>query len=333
MIFIERPQTDPFFNIATEEYLLKNMDEEILMLWQSEPSVILGKHQNTLKEVNLGYVTRHKIPVIRRISGGGTVFHDLGNINYTLITHGEKQENLVDFRKFTLPMILFLREFGLEARFEGKNNLTLNGKKFSGNSAHVFKNRVMHHGTFLFDTRLDILKNIINQHQSGVQDKSIESIQASVTNITNHLKESISLIRFKKKMTDFFLEYFGIDTRQSLIDEIIKNIQKLADEKYYNWSWNYGYSPKYHFTNEVKSEHGLIHVDLEVKDGLITEIQLFLDGKALPDVQNQILGTAHDQAALSAMLNRNRFSGTLVKALFPGTEPHKDSGILKLGDS
>lgn len=319
MILIERNQTDPYFNIAVEEYLLKNMDEEIMMLWQSKPSVILGKHQNTLKEVNIKYVTEHKIPVIRRISGGGTVFHDLGNINYTLITRGEKQENLVDFRKFTLPMILFLKQFGLESQFEGKNNLTINGKKFSGNSAHVFKNRVMHHGTFLFDTRLDILENIINQHQSGVQDKAIESVQASVTNISTHLKEKIVLLDFKKKMYDFFQDYFGIKIIQNLTDEMTQSIQILADKKYHNWSWNYGYSPKYHFTNEVKTEHGLIHVDLDVKDGLITEIQLFLDGKALPKIENIILGTAHDKATLSAAISRDRFSGTLVEALFPRT--------------
>ncbi len=326
MIFIERKQTDPFFNIAAEEYLLKNMDEDILMLWQSEPSVILGKHQNTLKEVNLGYVIGHKIPVIRRISGGGTVFHDLGNINYTLITRSEKQENLVDFRKFTLPIILFLKQFGLEPQFEGKNNLTLDGKKFSGNSAHVFKNRVMHHGTFLFNTRLNILENIINQHQNGVQDKAIDSVQASVTNISTHLKEKINLFSFKKKMADFFQNYFRIETQTNLTSEMIQDIQKLANEKYHNWSWNYGYSPKYRFKNEVKTETDLIQVDLEVKDGMVTEIHLHLNGKKLTEIENQILGTAHDKTVLSAKMSGSHFPGALVEALFPGTVSNKGHG-------
>lgn len=323
MIYIERTHTDPFFNIAAEEYLLKHLQDEVLMFWQSTDSVILGKHQNTLKEVNLEYVNQHHIPVIRRISGGGTVFHDLGNINYTLITQGEKQENLVDFRKFTLPVIGFLKQFGLESQFEGKNNLTISGKKFSGNSAHVFKNRVMHHGTFLFETKLDVLDNIINPNQSGVRDKSIESIQATVTNISDHLKEKISLRDFKNQMTDFFMNYFGITSRQSLTGAMIDEIQKLADEKYHDWSWNYGYSPKYRFRNELRTETGLLQVEMEVKEGLITAIELFLDGKRLELIEHQILGMTHDKTRILEKISQDQNTGILVEVLFPGTSPNK----------
>ncbi|MBE0649602.1 MAG: lipoate--protein ligase family protein [Bacteroidales bacterium] len=323
MIYIERKQTDPYFNIAAEEYLLKNLDDEILMFWQSTDSVILGKHQNTLKEVDLEYVNTHNIPVIRRISGGGTVFHDLGNINYTLITRGEKQENLVDFKKFTLPVIQFLRQFGLKSQFEGKNNLILAGKKFSGNSAHVFKNRVMHHGTLLYETRLDILENIINPHQAGVQDKSIESIRASVTNISDHLKEKISLESFKKQMTDYFMDYFKIESRQSLSTEIIHEIQKLAHKKYHDWSWNYGYSPKYQFSNELKSTKGLFRVELGVKDGFITEIKLLHNGVRLEIIENKILGTIHEKSILLDKIGRDDNAGIIVEVLFPKTGPNK----------
>jgi lipoate-protein ligase A len=317
MIFIERGQTDPFFNIAAEEFLLKNTNEEILTFWQSMPSVILGKHQNPVKEVNLDFVNQQKIPVIRRISGGGTVFHDLGNINYTLITQSEKQENLVDFRKFTQPMILFLKEFGLESCFEGKNNLTLGGKKFSGNSAHVFKKRVMHHGTFLFETRLDILENIINPSQENIEDKSIESIQASVTNISGNLKEKITLESFKKQMADFFTNYFGIKTRQKLTEKMIEEIQKLAEEKYKKWSWNFGYAPKYRVKNEVMTPSGLIQVDLEVKDGLIANIKLFLDGNRLHETETEFLGSPHDKNLLLNRTYKNQKTGIYVEVLFP----------------
>ncbi len=323
MIYIERTHTDPFFNIAAEEYLLKHHREEILMFWQSTDSVILGKHQNTLKEVDLDYVNQHDIPVIRRISGGGTVFHDLGNINYTLITGGERQENLVDFRKFTLPVIRFLKQFGLEARFEGKNNLTLAGKKFSGNSAHVFKNRVMHHGTFLFETKLEVLEHIINPDFLGIQDKSIESIRATVTNIAGHLNEKINLQDFKKQMEDFFFDYFDIAERQSLDEMTIRRIQALADEKYHDWSWNYGYSPKYRFTNEFQSPKGMFHADLEVKEGLITQVHLLLDGVRLEQTEHQLLGSPHDKTLLMKKLAREENTGDLVEVLFPGTGSNK----------
>ncbi len=323
MIYIERTHTDPFFNIATEEYLLKNLQDEILMFWQSTDSVILGKHQNTLKEVNLEYVNLHEIPVIRRISGGGTVFHDLGNINYTLITRGEKQENLVDFKKFTLPVIRFLEQFGLKTQFEGKNNLTLDGKKFSGNSAHVFKNRVMHHGTFLFETKLNVLEQIINPDWMGIQDKSIGSIKASVTNISSHLSENITLESFKQRMEDFFTDYFEISSRQNLTHAMIADIQKLADEKYHLWSWNYGYSPKYSFKNEVQTATGTFQVEMKVKDGHIQEIELLRDGKRLTPIENQILGSAHDKTVLLEKISQEENAGIPVEVLFPGTSPNK----------
>ena len=129
MIFVRRPQTNPYFNIAAEEFILKNSSEDVLMLWQSEPSVVVGKHQNTMAEVNMDFVRENNIPVIRRISGGGTVYHDLGNINLTQISTFRKTNQLIDFRKFTKPVIAFLKQFGLEASFTGKNNLTVNGKK------------------------------------------------------------------------------------------------------------------------------------------------------------------------------------------------------------
>ena len=324
MIFIERSQTDPFFNIAAEEYLLKNTDEEILTFWQSTPSVILGKHQNPVKEVNLDFVNQHKIPVIRRISGGGTVFHDIGNINYTLITQSEIQENLVDFRKFTKPMILFLKEFGLESQFEGKNNLTLNGKKFSGNSAHVFKKRVMHHGTFLFETQLDMLEKIINPLQNNVEDKSIASIQASVTNISDHLKEKMNLESFKKRMTDFFINYFDIETRQNLTPDMIEEVQNLATEKYHTWAWNYGYSPKYRFSNEQKTALGPVKVNLSVKEGYIEKIELILNGKRMPQIEAELLGSPHNKSLLQSKTFKKN-TGILIEVLFPISK--KDPGI------
>ena len=151
MLCIHDKHTDPFFNLAAEEYVLKNFTEDCFMLWRNGPSIIVGKHQNTLAEINLDWVRANNIKVVRRLSGGGAVFHDLGNLNFTFIVSGE-DGNLVDFRKFTKPILEVLQKLGVEAKFEGRNDLTIKGMKFSGNAEHVHKNRTLHHGTLLFSS-------------------------------------------------------------------------------------------------------------------------------------------------------------------------------------
>ena len=136
MICIQDTQTDPYFNLAAEEYVLKNFSDDVFMLWRNDNAIIVGKHQNTLSEINLDYVKEKGIKVVRRISGGGAVFHDLGNLNFTFIRTGE-EGNLVDFKRFTLPIIEVLQKMGVDAKFEGRNDLTIEGKKFSGNAEHV----------------------------------------------------------------------------------------------------------------------------------------------------------------------------------------------------
>jgi len=176
MLIVNRPHTDPWFNIAAEEYFLKNFQEDIFMLWQNEASIIVGKHQNTLAEINYPYVKENGIPVIRRISGGGTVFHDLGNLNFTFIQNGEKGK-LVDFRKFTDPILAVLNKMGVPAVFEGKNDLRVDGLKISGNAEHVFKNRVLHHGTLLFSSVLNDLGKALKVKTDRFTDKAVKSIR------------------------------------------------------------------------------------------------------------------------------------------------------------
>lgn len=320
MILLERSQTDPYFNIAAEEYILKNTSGNLLMFWQSEPSVVVGKHQNTLKEVNLDYVNRQGIPVIRRISGGGTVYHDGGNINYTLIMESERRETLIDFRKFTRPVLDFLKTFGIDARFEGKNNLTINGKKFSGNSAHVFRNRVIHHGTFLFDSNLGILENIINSKTEGIRDKAIESVRASVTNVKPHLKEKLDFTAFLEQMKAYFMDYFQIDQTRNLTPEEINAIEILADEKYKSWKWNFGYSPKYSFQQDYLIQEGLLTVQLTTKNSIIEEVHLTLNGIVLTDQEKSIRGQIHDKEVLSKVLDKK----IPADAFFPSIASSRD---------
>lgn len=268
MILIQRNSTNPYFNIAAEEYFLKNYSEDIIMFWQSSPSVIVGKHQNTLAEVNHNFVNKNDIPVIRRISGGGTVYHDEGNINYTIITSSESREHLVDFISFTKPIIAFLGSLGLDTMFEGKNNITFNGRKFSGNSAHVFKNRIINHGTLLFNTNLSNLESAINPGDINITDKAVKSIRATVTNLADHIH--ISKKAFKDKLVKYFLNYFNILNTYELTDNDRTSIEELVRNKYKHWDWNYGYSPTYNYSNNVNG----INLSMEIQKGLITRIDI-----------------------------------------------------------
>ncbi len=316
MIFIRRPQTNPYFNIAAEEYFLKNSSEDVLMLWQSEPSVVVGKHQNVMAEVNLDFVRENNIPVIRRISGGGTVYHDLGNINLTQISSSRKMDQLIDFHKFTQPVIDFLKQFELEASFEGKNNLTVNGKKFSGNAAHVFKNRVMHHGTFLYHTDLDRLEKVVHPGNGHITDKSIKSIRATVRNISDYMEEPMTMEIFRRRLELFLKDYYHISTTVDITPEEQQAIKKLVEEKYTRWAWNMGYSPKYSIRQNRNTEYGEFQVTLEVKEGIITDIKLVFEGKQLEKTAQKLLGQKHDKVQLRKVLADDRFSEVIINTLF-----------------
>jgi len=321
MIFIRRRQTDPFFNIAAEEYVLKQFKEDVVMLWQSKPSVIVGKHQNVLKEVNTGYTLKKNIPVIRRISGGGTVYHDPGNLNYTVITTETNREKLIDFRKFTKPVIGFLETLGIRAEFEGKNNLVINGKKFSGNSAHVFKNRVMHHGTLLFNSNLDILNKVIRPVvKEKIEDKAVQSIRAKVTNIRDHLDTKPDMEEFKVYFQKYLLNYSSINKIQELRKTDIQTINKLADEKYKTWEWNFGYSPVYVFRNEIQG----IKVEMKVKSGKIIDAFFEGDFEKKEKLERLLLNISHRKDDISKVVcseyGQNKLAGLLIRLLLSTTD-------------
>lgn len=296
MIFINRKETNPYFNIAAEEFALKHFDEDVLMLWQSAPSVIVGKHQNLIAEVNLGYTHKHNIPVIRRISGGGTVYHDLGNLNYTLIRTEADRERLIDFNRFSTPIVEFLKTMGLKAGFEGKNNLVLDGKKFSGNSAHVFKNRVIHHGTLLFNTNLNKLEKVILPVKASIKDKAVKSVRATVTNISEHIPD-INYNIFRQNLTRFLIDYYSIDTIYSFSTQDVKSINKLVDDKYLSPDWNYSYSPTYEFENSFEG----YYLKIIVKKGLIESIEM--EG-SLRSFAPSLLGVMHRYDAIAAIAER-----------------------------
>jgi len=277
MLCIKRFITDPYFNIAAEEYFLKEFEQDCFMLWRNEPSVIVGKHQNTVAEINQEFVKENNIPVVRRLSGGGAVFHDLGNLNFTFIMNQKDSRAKLDFRKFTEPIIEVLRKLKIDAKFEGRNDLTINGKKFSGNAEVIFKNRVLHHGTLLFSSEIADLSGALNVDPLKFKDKAVKSVKSRVTNISEHLKDPWTIQEFTDLIMEHVMKNNPDAVPYSLSQEDNLKIENLQKEKYSNWEWNYGISPDYNFKKTIKTGGGQIEINMDVQNGIIDHIKIFGD--------------------------------------------------------
>jgi len=285
MLCIHNKSTNPYFNLATEEYLFKNKSEDIFMLWRNEPSIIVGKHQNTLSEINYEFVRENNIKVVRRLTGGGAVFHDLGNVNFTFIQTGE-DEKLVDFRKYTAPIIDVLKKIGIEAKFEGRNDLTIDGKKFSGNAEHIFKNRILHHGTLLFSATMNNLTQALKVDESKFNDKAVKSVRSRVTNISEHLPNPLSVEEFIDLIYTEIKQMYNDAIDYELTPSDIAQIEKLVAEKYSTWEWNYGYVSNYNFSNKVRTNAGTIEINMEINNGIIEKIKFYGDYFSVFDTED-----------------------------------------------
>ena len=291
MLCITLESTDPFFNLSVEELLLKNSKEEYFILGINHPSIIIGKHQSAHREVNTKFITENNIPVIRRISGGGSVFHDKGNLNFTFIRQCEPGKQ-VDFVKYTRPVIDFLLSLGVDARFEGKNDLKVNGLKISGNAEHVHRNRVLHHGTLLFSTSLEMLRNSLRKDQSGYISRAVKSNPSSVTNLKESLPMFKDIFEFRSGMMTYFLQNFREGETYKLHRQISEEAEALADSKYKTWEWNWAYGPEYKFINKFEDESRQIFCRLYVKDGIIREC--LLEGNSeLAAATKKLIGCRH----------------------------------------
>jgi len=306
MLCIHHHSTDPYFNIATDEYIFKHLKEDCFMLWRNDNAIIVGKHQNTLAEINVDYVKEKNIKVVRRLSGGGAVYHDLGNLNFSFTRTGENTE-VVDFQRYTKPILEVLHKLGVDAKFEGRNDLTIDGKKFSGNAEHVFKNKVLHHGTVLFSSEMKDVSGALKISPLKYKDRAVKSIPKRVTNVEDHLKEKISLEEFTNKIMDHIIETHDDCRLYEFSEEDLKAIQKLRDEKYAAWDWNFGHSPNYNFRQGVRTKGGVVEVNLEVKKGIILEAKIFGDFFGVKDVKEieaALINLPHEQDQIRERLSQ-----------------------------
>ena len=314
MLCINDHHTDPYFNLAAEEYVLKQFSNDCFMLWRNAPSVIVGRHQNSLSEINLDYVKQNDIKVVRRLSGGGAVFHDMGNINFTFIENA-KNDKLVDFQKYTQPIIEVLKLLDIDACFEGRNDLVIDGKKFSGNAEHVYRNRVLHHGTLLFAAELTDLSGALNANPAKFTDKAIKSVRSRVTNISSHLKKPLDIETFRDMIFRYMIDNYPDCKQYAYTDADLAAIGKLRDEKYATWDWNFGQSPGYNMVNGLKTGGGYIEAHIDVANGIIRNVRFFGDffniGE-LAELERLFADTHHNETNIREKLELINLSKYLI---------------------
>jgi lipoate-protein ligase A len=277
MRYIINNSTNPFFNIALEEYCLMHVDpgEDYFLLWQNEPSIIIGRNQNTLEEINRRFVKERGIKVVRRISGGGAVYHDLGNLNFTFISRVEPGRP-INFSVFANPIINVLRELGVDATLAGRNDIVAYGKKISGNAQRLYRRKFLHHGTLLFDVNIEDLAEALNVSADKIKSKGIKSIRSRVGNIREFLKEDMTIDEFRERLQRRLSNDYESEEIK-LSEEAVLRISETARDKFASWAWTYGESPPFNYRFEKRFPGGKVGVFIHIKEGLIRECKFYGD--------------------------------------------------------
>ena len=300
MYLIKNDCTDPAFNIALEEYFLSEFDDEFFCFWRNRPAVIIGRNQDALAEINMSFLKSNDISLVRRSTGGGAVFHDLGNINFSYITQCEKTD-FFNFERFASPVISALKALNLNVEATGRNDLTIDGCKISGNAQRLHHGRILHHGTLLFNSDFSYMQGALNADPRKLKGKGISSVRSRVTNISSHLITPMSTEDFIDHLNGHILSYFEDISVYNLSSDDIAEINRLADEKYRSDSWNLWHMGKYSYSNSAVFPFGIVYVGFDVENGKISEIKIsgdFFGTDDIADLCTKIKGVTHTPDAL-----------------------------------
>ena len=314
MLFVPNENNDPRINLAIEIFLLQEMkvDEPILLFYINEPSIIIGRNQNTIEEINKDYVDAHGIHVVRRFSGGGAVYHDFGNLNFSFIMPDDGN-SFRDFEKLTKPIVQALHEMGVEgAQLKGRNDLVIDDMKFSGNAMYATNGRMFAHGTIMFDSDINEVVNALKVRKDKIESKGIKSIRSRVTNIKPFLPKDKQDMTTEAFREEILLKIFGVDSvdqvkTYTLTEEDWVKINEISDKYYRNWDWNYGKSPAFDIERRKRFPIGSIEVRFNVQEGKITEAKIYGDFFGLgdiADVEEAFIGTRYDKSALKDVIDQ-----------------------------
>jgi lipoate-protein ligase A len=295
---------DPRTNLAIEEHILRNTEsrEDGVFLYINEPSIILGRNQNPFEEANLQFAEANRLPVVRRLSGGGTVYHDLGNLNFSFITD-QRKEDFRNFRKFTAPMIGVLHSLGVPAQLSERNDILVDGRKVSGNAQYIAGGRMLTHGTLLFNSNLSHLAQALKVDGSGINSKSIKSVRSRVANISEFLASSLDMETFQLRMLEGIFEGAGEIPRYRLTPEDWASIRQIAAERYQNWEWNFGHSPQFKLQKRHIYPFGEITAQLYIANGRIQSIQFSgdsVEGYSFASLEKALSGARYERQDIRA---------------------------------
>ena len=303
--YLETGSTDPCYNLAFEETILKNRREgDYLLLWQNDNAIIIGQNQNAEAEINRGFVETHGIKVVRRMTGGGAVYHDMGNLNYSFITDAGDLETL-SMQRFTDAVVKALAQFGLNAEASGRNDILVEGKKVSGTAQRLMRGRILYHGTLLFDSKPEMVEGALNVDPEKFKSKSSKSVRSRIGNIRSFLQQDMELSEFWQQLK---IQFSGdAITVESLTAEERTEVEKLKAEKYSTWEWNFGRSPKYDLVNKRRFSGGSLEVGAHVESGIITEIAFhgdFMSMESLEPLTEALKGCPFRREDMAAVLEK-----------------------------
>lgn len=305
MLYIESPYTDPCRNLAMEEYCFDRLTDDVFLLWQNDHTIVVGKYQNTNEVISNRYVEQNGISVVRRLSGGGAVYHDLGNLNFSFIQKNDERDTEFRFEYFTKDIINLLADLGVKAEFNSRNDLVIDGKKFSGNAQYIRRDKILHHGTLLFDSNLETLVHALNVSGEKLKSRAVASVYAQVTNIKPYLKKDMTMDLFKQYIREYFTDLYHMQPYTFGAKEM-EEILKSAKNKYETWEWNYGASPSCDIKKEGRCQSGQIEAYLSIKGGILEDIKIYGDFFALDSFENalsKLKGKRYDPANLKEDIN------------------------------